>query len=234
MSTDLHTLSGAYALDALSAEEAAAFESHVKDCPACQVEIAELRSAAARMGESEAAVPPASLKARVLAAADQVPQQPPKVTSLDAVRRRGWLPKLAVAAAAAVIVAGGAIGISQLAGDDDAPLATGVTQVFSAPDAHTAEVTTDRGVVRVATSTGRNEMAVDATGLDELGAKQVYKVWSIAGGQPSLVVVLDGEVKGASMPLPAPGTQVAITVEPDNDSDQPTTDPIVAVDPATV
>jgi anti-sigma-K factor RskA len=77
MSTDLHTLSGAYAIDALSAEEAQAFDTHLEECQACRDEVRELQQAAALMGASEARAAPPALKARVLAAADQLPQLPP-------------------------------------------------------------------------------------------------------------------------------------------------------------
>jgi len=73
MSTDVHTLSGAYALDALSEEEATDFCTHIDVCPACCQEVSELRDAAARMVASESLTPPESIKARVLAAADKMP-----------------------------------------------------------------------------------------------------------------------------------------------------------------
>ena len=41
MSTDLHTLSGAYALHALSSEEAEEFQKHLDACPACRQEVKE-------------------------------------------------------------------------------------------------------------------------------------------------------------------------------------------------
>ena len=44
MSTDLHTLSGAYALDALSAEEAEEFRTHLDGCQACREEVRELQA----------------------------------------------------------------------------------------------------------------------------------------------------------------------------------------------
>ena len=77
MSTDLHTLSGAYAVDALSPEEAEEFRKHLDGCPACREEVRELREAAARMGASEAVTPPAHLKANIMLAADRLPQLPP-------------------------------------------------------------------------------------------------------------------------------------------------------------
>ena len=40
--------------------------------------------------------------------------------------------------------------------------------------------------------------------------------------------------RGASMEMPGAGTEVAITVEPAGGSEQPTTEPIIKVDPASV
>jgi anti-sigma-K factor RskA len=81
MSTDLHTLSGAYAINALSDEEARLFATHLEGCPACRDEVRELQEADARMGASEAVVPPAALKRRVLEAADRQAQLPPLVSA---------------------------------------------------------------------------------------------------------------------------------------------------------
>jgi anti-sigma-K factor RskA len=232
MTTELHTLSGAYALDALSAEEAAAFRTHLEACSSCRQEVRELRAAAARMGAAEALVPPDRLKGRILEAADRTPQLPPKVTGI-ADRVRDWRPRLLAAAAAVVLVAGAAIGIGQL--QDDSPrLAAGVVQVFEAPDAHSAEVATSHGPVRVATSQSEGEMAVDTSGLAPLDDKHAYQVWSIVDGEPVPVVVLEKPDAGAHMPMPAPGTEVAITVEPAGGSKLPTTEPIVRVDPSQV
>lgn len=234
MSTEIHTLSGAYALNALSNEEAEHFCAHLDQCPACRTEVVELREAAARLGAAEPMDPPQALRARVLETVDHTPQQPPKVTALDAVRRRRGLPRLATAAAAVALVVGGAIGVGQLGNDSEPVLAAGASEVFSASDARTAEVKTDRGVVKVATSPGRNEMAVDARGLQALDSEHDYQVWSIVGGRPVPVLVLGDQDTGASMEMPAPGTTVAITVEPAGGSEAPTSEPIVEVDPRAV
>ena len=95
MSIDLHTLAGAYAIDALSAEEAREFVKHLEECEACRDEVRELQSAAATLGASEAATPPPALRARVLAAADQLPQMPPKVVPIDRARSRRWTARIA-------------------------------------------------------------------------------------------------------------------------------------------
>lgn len=62
-------LLGAYALDACSPAEAATVAAHCAGCPACATEIDRLAAAAQRVGTTNAAPPPASLRGRVLTAA---------------------------------------------------------------------------------------------------------------------------------------------------------------------
>lgn len=58
MSTvDLHTLTGAYALGALSEQESAEFTRHLAQCPACYQEVRELQETAARLALAVAEVP---------------------------------------------------------------------------------------------------------------------------------------------------------------------------------
>ena len=242
MTSDIHSLSGAYAIDALSDEEAAEFREHLAGCAVCREEVAGLRAAAARMGASREVPPSPELRERVLAAARRTPQEPPRptvaATPAEPARRRPWVPRVLVAAAAAVLVAAIGVGVGVL-GSDDAPdgpatLATGVTQVFEAPDRRIAEVETDHGTVRVAASPGRNEMAVDARELESPGEGRVYQLWSVADDGAVSVGLLDDDTVGASMPMPSPGTQVAITVEPAGGSPEPTGEPVVQVDPASL
>jgi anti-sigma-K factor RskA len=77
MSPDIHTLTGAYAVDALSDDERQVFESHLGACGPCRQEVAELQATAARLGGSLHEPPPAELKGRVLVAIDRTRQEPP-------------------------------------------------------------------------------------------------------------------------------------------------------------
>lgn len=234
MTIDLHTLSGAYALDALSAEEAEEFTRHLAQCEACRQEVRELRAAAARMGEVEAVAAPPALKARVLAAADKQPQLPPRVTPIEAARSRRLLPWLAAAAAAVVLVVGAVIGVAQLRGSDEQQPGESVSQVFQAADAHTRTFTTaDGGRLRVATSPDTGRMAIATKALRPLH-HEAYQAWTLHNGQATSAGVLDNHAAGAVMQLPAAGTTVAITVEPPGGSKQPTSKPIVVVDPSAV
>jgi len=233
MTDDVHTLSGAYALDALSDREAADFREHLRGCQACRDEVRELRDAAARMAQAEAVAPPPTLRARVLTAAERTPQQPPPVAVVRHVpRRRRWL---AAAAAAVIVVGGGIVGVNALTGDDDPALDAQVAEVFEADDARTATVSTENGgKLTVGVAPGNGEMAVDARELPELDDEHAYQLWTLQDGQATSAGVLPPDATGAAMPLPEGQTQVALTIEPAAGSEQPTTEPIVTVDPTEV
>jgi anti-sigma-K factor RskA len=235
MSTDLHTLSGAYAIDALSAEEAAEFRTHLEGCQACRDEVRELQAAAGIMGASEATAPPAGLKARVLAAADQAPQLPPKITPISAARSYRWLPRMVAVAILVLVVLVGGVTYVIVRNNEPGPAAA-VTQVFDAPDAHhSTVVTSNGGKVSVATSKKLGEMAVNTGRLPKLGGRQVYQLWAMAANQqPVSAGVLSDVRAGRAMAMPAPGTRVAITIEPAGGSRRPTSNPIVTVNPGRV
>ncbi|HEY1175361.1 MAG TPA: zf-HC2 domain-containing protein, partial [Phytomonospora sp.] len=52
MSDDVHTLVGAYALDALDDLDRARVERHLGRCPSCAGEAAELTATAARLADA--------------------------------------------------------------------------------------------------------------------------------------------------------------------------------------
>ncbi|NEB82028.1 zf-HC2 domain-containing protein, partial [Streptomyces sp. SID14478] len=75
---DLHTLTGAYAVHALSDEERVAFERHLADCAACAQETAELTATAARLGLAATLTPRAALREQVLQRITTVRQESPR------------------------------------------------------------------------------------------------------------------------------------------------------------
>jgi anti-sigma-K factor RskA len=234
MSIDLHTLSGAYALDALSEEEAGLFETHLEQCPSCREEVGEMQEVAARMGAVEATAPPAALKARIMAAADQQPQLPPKVTPIERVRSRRLMPRLVGAAAAVALVAGGTTVVIKELQQPAQEQTQSVAQVFGAPDARTTTVTTPGGGrLKVATSAEFGQMAVETRGLPEL-KDRTYQMWAVRNNRRTSVGLINDVKAGKVMPMPAAGTTVAITVEPAGGSKQPTSRPIVTLDPQDV
>ena len=241
MSTDLHTLTGAFALDALSSGESEEFHRHLKQCDACRDEVREFQAVAAQMAAIEAVAPPAALRARVLAAAAQQAQLPPVVKAQPT--RRWWATAGGIAAAV-VLVAGTAIGVQQL--QDEQPqkppsqALSPVQRVFEAPDARIATVRGDNGGrLQVATSTEVGQVALATRRLPVLN-NQVYQAWTVRprpGHPDKPTITSQGVIRdaraGKVLDLPAEGTLVAISVEPPGGSDIPTT-VIAKVDPAKV
>lgn len=78
---NLHALTGAYVLDALDAEERAAFEAHLPGCPDCRAEVASLREATTTMAVADAVAPPPEMRDAVRARIARTPQLPPQVTA---------------------------------------------------------------------------------------------------------------------------------------------------------
>jgi anti-sigma-K factor RskA len=186
------------------------------------------------LGASVAFMPPPALRGRVLEGAGRQPLQPRKVGARPDHKRR-WQPRLLVAAAVAVGVAAVGVGVAVTQRPDQPPVSAAVSRVFSAPDAHQATVgTSNGGKVTVATSPRLNEMAVETDALPRLGSEQVYQIWAVHDGAMTSAAVLSNPDAGAAMEMPKPGTQVAITIEPAGGSAQPTSKPIVTVDPASV
>jgi anti-sigma factor RsiW len=252
MSTDVHTLSGAYALDALTPEEAEEFARHLDACESCRTEVREFRQAAARMGAAEALTPPAELRGRLLAIVDRTPQLPPPPASASDPERpssgaarlpagapdqgkhgsRRWLTWVATAAAAVVLIGIGVVGIRSAFSPATPQLSAAASEVFTSSDVRTTTVkTANGGQLRVGVSTRLHEMAVDTRDLPALDGSHVYQIWTVRGDTMHNAAVLTDPEAGAAMGLPGPATRVAVTVEPKGGSKQPTTAPIVQVDP---
>ena len=122
---ELAGLLGAYALDAVDADEAAAVAAHLEDCPRCAAEVAEHLDVAglianagvdappelwerisARVGTSRviAAVRPPALGVPPNQSLEGAARQPTRVTGAAARARRAWWGFAGAAAAAAVAV----------------------------------------------------------------------------------------------------------------------------------
>lgn len=222
MTAELHTLTGAYALDAVSDVERAEFERHLRDCAACRQEVAELRATGARLGAADAASPPPELRLLVLADVARTRQLPPKVPApRKPDRARTWQLRAGLFGAAAAAVVAVVIGV-QPAGVPPAP----VESVLSAPDASTVQGVGE-GTATLVVSRSRNQAVLLASGLPDLDAAHVYQVWLIGPGGARSAGLMQQESPGRMRPMPAdlpPGVdRIGITVEPAGGSPGPTT-----------
>jgi anti-sigma-K factor RskA len=233
MSPDIHTLSGAYALDAIEPEEREAFEAHLAECEACREEVAALRKAAVELVPP--VTPPAGLRERVLAAAQQTPQLPP-LTSRPEVpapaARRLRFPRMLAAAAAVVALAGGGYVVGEIVADDK-PATVTAADVFASADARVESIALDGGQVRVAVSRKLDRIAVDGADMPPPPADHAYQLWLVQGSTATSLSVMEGDATTAVDEIPDGGV-LAVTVEPSGGSDQPTTDPILTLDPSDI
>jgi len=242
---DLHTLTGAYALHALSERESAEFTRHLAVCPACAVEVRELRETAARLALAAAETPSPEFRARVLAAVPQVRQLPPLVPDSAATDggwwrlRRRWLPHLALAACLVVtlLAVGVAVDAEHQLTRQRSRTATAQQQasalsgLLAAPDAafHSGQLT-GGGSSTVVSSARLGQVAFVYRGLPGLADGKVYELWYSRGG----VMVPAGLVSssppdGAKLLTGSPSgaAGVGVTVEPAGGSPRPTTAPIL-------
>lgn len=233
MSPDIHTLSGAYVLDAIDPEERDAFEAHLAECEACSEEVFALRRAAVELVPP--VTPPPGLRDRVLAAAEKTPQLPPLTTRPEApapVARKRRFPRMLAAAAAVVALAGGGFVVGEMA-RDDAPPALTAADVFASADARTLNVALDGGQVRVAVSRKLDRIAVDGADMPPPPADHAYQLWLVTDDQATSLSVMEGDATTAVDEIPDDGV-LAVTVEPSGGSEQPTTDPILTLDPSDI
>jgi anti-sigma-K factor RskA len=235
---ELHTLVGAYAMDAISAPDRARFERHLAGCEECAQEIASLREATARLATATAVPPPPGLKERVLAAAAQTRQHAPEVSEAGFLTRRArprWLPRrLTIAAAAsvaAVVIAAAVVfGVSNGSMSDqlghDQATSQQIAAVLTARDATMMTGTVrDGGTVTIVMSHARHALVFTAANLRPLPASRGYELWLVgpAGDRPVTMLpsaTMTGPVVASGL---RPGDHLALTAEPAGGTARPTT-----------
>jgi anti-sigma factor RsiW len=241
--TDIQELLGAYALDAVDADEAAAIDAHLVGCPRCRSEVAEHREAATLLSFSGATAPDA-VWSRIAADLEEtpppfVPPRPdPGRRATDVARRRRTpmgLVAAAIALAAAVI---GLLGaqvvrqdrrIDQLAAiADQRGLGQAAAAAAVAPDARTVRLASDDGartVAAVVLPDGQGYL-VEAH-LPALDRDQTYQLWGVIGAQTISLGVIGGDPTVTPFKATGPLTALAITAEHTGGAVAPTTAPIV-------
>ncbi len=239
-----HTLAGAYAMDAISPPDRARFERHLDKCEECAREVDGLREATARLAAATAASPPAGLKERVMAAAAQTRQQPPKAPAAES-RTAGvsdWLRNmtvltwpnrlalaggaLAVAMLVLVVTFGVSNGSMQQQLDDDVASSQQIAAVLTAKDAQmmTGQVL-GGGTVDVVVSSSKDALVFTAKGLRPLPSSLGYELWLVGPSGARPIEMLPPESDGMISPVVASGLRhgdhLVLTAEPVGGSAHP-------------
>jgi len=224
---EIHALSGAYAVDALSDAERELFERHLAECAECRAEVDSLREAASLLPATAETVPSPASREAVLAAIRTVRPLPPVVTELP--RGRRFRAFLAVAAAAAVI---GGVAVARPWSHDPAPSLTAAEQVIQADDAHRQTIAVGEASLTLYHSASRGQAALVTDDLAAAPADHVYELWLQVDGAMVPAGLFDdgGDHEVLLTGNAAHATAAGITVEPDGGSEQPTTTPLALFD----
>jgi anti-sigma-K factor RskA len=236
MTHDLHTLTGAYALDALGDDERREFEAHLAECDSCADEVRGLRATGARLGVAAAGPVPRAMHDAVMAQVRATRQLPPLAASsadvgrVQALLRRSRVASrslLAVAAVLVLVVAGlGVVAVEQHREVSRAEqVAAAMSAVLASPDARQID---GDGVARVIVSPSQGKAVFVGQELPKTDRDHVLQLWVIDGGVRSV-----GVIHGSDALLATgirPGDKLGVTVEPAGGSKQPTTSPVMTMD----
>lgn len=257
-SAGLHTLVGAYVMDAVSPADRASFERHLLTCEQCRADVRGLREATARLAAAASVPPRPELRELTMQAASRIRQLPPLVDGqqgrrpairgwpaswgwhVESVRlpARPWLARVAVLAAVVLAVTATVFGLHMgsmqtrltAAQQRDAAIA----KILGARDATTltAQISTG-GRATVVMSHRADALVFIASDLTRLPASKAYELWLMGPGGDSAAGMLPASRHGMTGPMVvgglSRGDHLAITVEPASGARQPTSAPVVMV-----
>ncbi len=230
--SDMHPLSGAYAVDALDDLERVRFERHLGECSECAAEVRSLQEAAGVLSHVVATGPSPMVRQQVLAEIHTVRPLAPVPAPVRAVRHRARrFPQLVAAAVAAVllVIGGGVAALKPWQSQSSAPIAT-PQRVMDASDARAQAVSFANGSrATLYHSKSVNRSVIVTRGMKDAPLGKVYELWylnakgafvpaGLMGSGSSQTVVLHGALGDAK--------GVGITVEPSAGSDHPSSAPI--------
>ncbi|MFV0136885.1 anti-sigma factor domain-containing protein [Streptomyces sp. HMX87] len=246
---ELHSLAAPYALDALEAAERVRFEKHLRGCDRCAAEVRDLSEDAVRLAWSTAAPAPPALRARVLAAVRNTPQDPaparvprlpphvwgnrPPPARSRAPRPRPLLVPFATTTAAAALVVASLFAVQADRTRDELDAARDrsreIAHVLAAPDARAASGRDDRGRrIGVIASAAEGRAVVTLRGYGDPPGGRVHQLWAMRpGAQPRSLGLLEGDTPLLATGLDRAVSSLAVTVEPDGGSVRPTSQQVV-------
>jgi anti-sigma-K factor RskA len=235
--TDVHSLSGAFVLDALDERERTSFSRHMDNCEACSLEVAELRETAARLADDVWSVPPPRMREAVLARVAVTRQDPPlRRSRAPRPHRQSWRHRTTMALVAASMVGlaalSGVVIVQKQQGDTERE---NIQAVLAAPDARLRiEQLSNGGHVSVVMSASRDAAVVTLAQAQTFDKDHAYQLWALRGGQPASAGVMPAGKGDAILYVTglSGAETMALTVEPAGGSAQPTT-PIVGQVPLT-
>lgn len=226
------------AMGELSPDDERELEAVTRDDPVLAAEVDEALAAAASVQGLGADAPPAALRAQVMSAIAETPQEetpsagrsvsatlddePVPVASIadERTRRRRLLPVLLGAAAAIVFVIGAFIVSNEAAAPDQ------YAAIIDASDAEAHSVEGELGTLVVTYSESQSAMVVVADGIAPLGGDETYQLWVDIDGHMTSAGLFqpddDGHVEQRIDGVDSTGSSINVTAEPAGGSESPT------------
>lgn len=248
--TDLHTLAGPYALDALPPRDRLRFERHLAGCEACREESRGLAEASARLAAVTAATPPAGLRTRVLAAAAATRQLPPAAEPGTAgdeppasrARRAAMgpvlVPRLAVAVGGAFTLLALALGSLMITTQHrlhmEQARSRQIAMIMNAPDRTMMTAAAVRGgSATVMMSHHARALVLTTARLPALPHDKAYQVWLMGPAGARDEGMLPAPHQGMTPPVIVTGLgardRVEVTVGPESGTHQPGSRPVLVL-----
>lgn len=219
--TDIHELAPFYALDALSAEERAAFEAHLDDCERCRSELAEFDGGVEALARSVAEPAPPEMKSDVMARIDAA-TSPGGGTVTPLFRRMA--PVIAAAAAIAALVF--VIGLVSVSEQER------IDAVLASDDAVTVTIAAEVVASAEVVYTPSGDAVFSAAGLSAVPDTETYQLWLIGDDGPVSAGTFEPDAEGGALVLldgdVTPGLVLGLTIEPAGGSEAPTGDILIA------
>ncbi|GGN28803.1 hypothetical protein GCM10011609_85300 [Lentzea pudingi] len=232
VSSDLHLLTGVYAMNALPEDERAEFEEHLADCDSCAQEVAELQATSVGLNLATELAPPSHLRSQVLAKLATTPQSPLEttatVTVLASRSPKKWLMRASILTTAAAVLGAVVLGVQGVQDWNELDAlrqsAAGYSQVSDLLNAPDAKLVSDSasagGKGTVVVSPSRGKAVFLSSGLPQLPSDRTYQLWMVGPDGPRSAGLLRDE------PVVAEGLadaqKLALTIEPSGGSSSPT------------
>lgn len=207
----MHSLSAAYALHALSADEEREYEAHLAGCRKCQEEVASFTGTVTALAfGAPPEHPPAELRKRIL---DSARVDRPNVVTL---RPRWAYPALVAAAVAGSAAVGLGIWAASLHSQLGAPRALAL-----------------KGAAGSVVVSRNGDATLVVAGLPRVPGGKTYEVWVLLGRTPERAGLFGSSVATVHLTRRVPdGATVAVTLERAGGVASPTGTPVLTSAPA--
>jgi anti-sigma-K factor RskA len=203
----------AYALGALEPAELEAFRRHLRDCPACQKEVAAFEQITGALPDASIRYEvPKDLRRRVMQEVRATPKAQPASRPAPA---RSWRPVIAWGGAFAAVVI----------------IAVVLVVALSSGGSSTRTIEASTGNAELQVTGARGDLIVHR--LPQLPAGRIYEMWVQRGNAtPTPTGTLFGVRADGSAALGVPGSlngvsTVMVTLEPAGGTPAPTTTPVI-------